>query len=118
MEEYKQLPADQMPAQAKVILGRYFELGSDYEINTDHHQKIALKERIDNPSLDMFDEIQISIFLLMRLDSYPKFLESDLFMVSRGGKAKSKPDSVDLDSESDGITPPPSTKKKGMCLIF
>ena len=117
VEEYKQLPADQMQAAAKTILGRYFELGSDYEINTDHHQKIALKERMEHPTLDMFDEIQISIFLLMRLDSYPKFLESDAFAAAQG---KTLPQKLVDDPESHEIeeAPPTPPKKKGQCHIL
>ena len=117
VEEFKQLVTEEMPAGAKVILNRYFELGSEYEINTDHHQKIALKEHMDNPTLDMFDEIQISIFLLMRLDSYPKFLESEAFALAQGKTLPKKiDDDVEIQEEEDDPSDPPPRRKKGGCF--
>lgn len=112
VEDFKELPGDRLAGAAAAIQKKYFELGSDYEINLDHHQKLALKEKLLVPTADMFDEIQISIFLLMRLDSYPKFIESDMFREASGlpVKATDSPMS-DSDIEDDGETQPP--KKKG-----
>jgi hypothetical protein len=117
VEEFKQLPHDQMEAGARKILSKYFELGCDYEINTDHHQKLALKEKMNHPSLDMFDDIQISIFLLMRLDSYPKFIESDAFAIAQG----KTPVAVIDDAPPSDISQPakPATRSNRFrCIIL
>ena len=115
VEAYKELPPDQLAAGAAAIQARYFELGSEYEINLDHHQKIHLKERSSNPTPDLYDEIQISIFLLMRLDSYPKFLESDQFRAAQGLPPKTT--SVELEDDEDTDEPSaPKPKAKFACL--
>ena len=119
VEEYKELPPDQLVTRAKAIMTRYFELGSEYEINLDHYQKINLKERCGNPTPDLFDEIQISIFLLMRLDSYPKFIESDAFRIAQGLAPKiTENDPAEDDSDDDNNRAEGGTKKKPLfsCL--
>jgi regulator of G-protein signaling len=118
VEEFKELPPDQLPGAAAAIQTKYFELGSEYEINLDHHQKINLKEKCNNPTPDMFDEIQISIFLLMRLDSYPKFMESDKFRIAQGLAPKEvEPLEID-DSSASQDDERTTSQHKGMfsCL--
>ncbi|KII75056.1 Regulator of G-protein signaling 4 [Thelohanellus kitauei] len=50
----------------------------NYKINISHNHSLALKQAIEEngtDNIDIFDETQRDIFILMSLDTYPKFLE-------------------------------------------
>lgn len=79
VEEYKIVPDEDLFERGSALYEKYFTLGSDWEVNADHYQKLELKEKIKNPTREVFDDIQISIFVLMRMDSYPKFMESPAY---------------------------------------
>jgi Regulator of G protein signaling domain len=68
-----------LPLPPSISINRFFQLGSEWEINVEHHQKRSLLENMTAPTPDAFDDIQISIFLLMRLDSFPKFINGKQF---------------------------------------
>jgi regulator of G-protein signaling len=111
VEEYKQVDGEEgMKERAQEIYDRYFQLGSEWEINADHYQKIELRERIKDPTKEIFDDIQISIFVLMRMDSYPKFMESDKFAKYMGhdqadevDEALDDPEPVEQPRRSGGL---------------
>mmetsp|Transcript_17378 Transcript_17378/g.25853 ORF Transcript_17378/g.25853 Transcript_17378/m.25853 type:complete len:170 (-) Transcript_17378:130-639(-) len=85
VESFKQIEdQDDMKEKAQELYDLYFQLGSEWEVNADHYQKIELKENMKNPTREVFDDIQISIFVLMRMDSYPKFMESERYFKAAG----------------------------------
>lgn len=159
MEEFKANTSDEdVEERAKELYEKYFSLGSEWEVNADHYQKLELKgacratflafgcmfvcglgacglssnavraaegvhlvvecapkraggerkqpptaqmqdsltsptraspsaEKIQHPTREVFDDIQISIFVLMRMDSFPKFMESKEFLEWKGERA-------------------------------
>src|SRR3989338_3133857 len=110
VEEYKQIEdEDLLQIRAREIFEKYFSAGSEWEINADHFQKIQLREQMTaKATREIFDDIQISIFVLMRMDSFPKFVESDAFL-NHMGTPKPK-DDFDEDSQDENVLDSPLKK--------
>eukprot|EP00211_Chloroparvula_japonica_P013934 CAMPEP_0119133720 /NCGR_PEP_ID=MMETSP1310-20130426/13520_1 /TAXON_ID=464262 /ORGANISM="Genus nov. species nov., Strain RCC2339" /LENGTH=142 /DNA_ID=CAMNT_0007124421 /DNA_START=158 /DNA_END=583 /DNA_ORIENTATION=- len=99
VEDFKaNTPDEDVEKEAIALYEKYFALGSEWEVNADHYQKLELKERIQAPGRDVFDDVQISIFVLMRMDSFPKFMESREFQ--EWNEAKQGP--VKKENNSEG----------------
>jgi hypothetical protein len=75
----RQIFADFLPIfrqRAEDIVLKYFSSDSDCEINIDFQIKKGVMKKISNPTLDMFDEAQASLYQLLVTDSVPKYLHS------------------------------------------
>lgn len=79
-EDYKQTSKEaKLINKAKAIYTEYVAVGSPREVNLDIQLRIHTAEKIVNPCIETFDLAQKRIQSLMEKDSYPRFLESDLF---------------------------------------
>lgn len=79
-EDYKFINKElKREAKAKKIYSDFVAIGSPREVNLDIEIRAHTAEKILNPSHDTFDRAQKRILALMEKDSYPRFLESDLY---------------------------------------
>lgn len=66
-------------AKSKKIYSDYVAIGSPREVNLDIEIRAHTAQNILNPTPDTFERAQKRIQALMEKDSYPRFLESDLY---------------------------------------
>jgi hypothetical protein len=66
-------------AKAKKIYSDFVAIGSPREVNLEIEIRNHTAEKILNPTFETFDRAQKRIQALMEKDSYPRFLESDLY---------------------------------------
>jgi regulator of G-protein signaling len=79
-EDYKQTNKEaKLMNKAKSIYTEYVAVGSPREVNLEIQLRLFTAEKILNPTIDTFDLAQKRIQSLMEKDSYPRFLESNLF---------------------------------------
>ncbi len=79
-EDYKFISKElKREAKAKKIYSDFVAIGAPREVNLDIEIRAHTAERILSPSHDTFDRAQKRITALMEKDSYPRFLESDLY---------------------------------------
>jgi hypothetical protein len=79
-EDYKALSKElKLNARAKQIYSEFVAIGSPREVNLEIQLRMATADNIKTPSVDSFDRAQKRIQALMEKDSYPRFLESDLY---------------------------------------
>jgi len=79
-EDYKALSKEpKFYARAKQIYSEFVAVGSPREVNLEIQLRMATADNIKTPSVDSFDRAQKRIQALMEKDSYPRFLESDLY---------------------------------------
>ncbi|BFZ01054.1 hypothetical protein BsWGS_04093 [Bradybaena similaris] len=69
----------QQQALAMDIYDRHIAAQASDPVNIDGAAKWHTLQFLDNPAPDMFDVAQSQIQRLMKLDSYPRFLKSDLY---------------------------------------
>jgi len=79
-EEYKFLNKDvKRVTKSKKIYSDYVAVGAPREVNLEIEIRTQTAQNILNPTHDCFDRAQKRIQALMEKDSYPRFLESDLY---------------------------------------
>ncbi|CAF1029698.1 unnamed protein product [Brachionus calyciflorus] len=79
-EEYKYMNKEiKRMAKSKKIYQDFVAIGSPREVNLDIELRAYTAQNILNPSYDTFDRAQKRIQALMEKDSYPRFLESNLY---------------------------------------
>lgn len=79
-EDYKFINKElKREAKAKKIYSDFVAIGAPREVNLDIEIRAHTAEKILTPSHDTFDRAQKRITALMEKDSYPRFLESDLY---------------------------------------
>ncbi len=76
MEIYKRIPEEQLANKGKEIYKKYFDASSNYELNVEGKLRKELDENIKAPSRGTFDGCQASIWKMLELDCYPKFIQS------------------------------------------
>ena len=65
--------------KVRSMYSNYFALTAPQAINVDVEARIAADRDVLSPSVDAFKEAEEHIYQLMRDDSYPRFLRSDLY---------------------------------------
>ena len=81
-EDYKSTDKEQkLQLKAKKIYSEYVVIGSPREVNLDIQLRMYTADRVSETPLtvDIFERAQKRIQALMEKDSYPRFLESDLY---------------------------------------
>ena len=79
-ENYKRLTdPDEMRKEADDIWSTYLDTASMHQINVDSKARSRCKEGLQCPSSTMFEAAQTQIFTLMKLDSYTRFLKSQMY---------------------------------------
>lgn len=79
-EEYKHLKPQKMAAQAQKIFTQFVTQQAPREINIDSRTRDLTYENVRHPEASTFEAAQKRIESLMGKDSYPRFIESDLYL--------------------------------------
>ncbi|XP_068605396.1 regulator of G-protein signaling 18 [Brachionichthys hirsutus] len=80
-EEYKTFDSDtKLLSKAKYIYTVFIESDAPKEVNIDHDTKSTIQKNIAQPTRSCFDAAQMNIYILMKKDSFPRFLNSDLYL--------------------------------------
>lgn len=79
-EKYRSLSSPtERTISARDIFERHLCLGALEPVNVDSHARQATQDGLTNASSTLFLQAQKQIFNLMKFDSYPRFLKSDLY---------------------------------------
>lgn len=80
-QEYKQCEDTKMlPTQSQKIYGDFVAVQAPKEINLDSKTRMITVTNLEHPTRHTFEDAQKKIQALMEKDSYPRFLESDLYL--------------------------------------
>ncbi|XP_068196540.1 regulator of G-protein signaling 18 isoform X2 [Antennarius striatus] len=80
-EEYKTIDSDtKLLSKAKYIYTVFIESDAPKEVNIDHDTKIAIRRNLSHPTRNCFEAAQKNIYSLMKKDSFPRFLSSDIYL--------------------------------------
>lgn len=75
-EKYKQAESEQLTRRANDLYNEFLCGDGINQVNIDSFRLKELKKDIDKPNAWIFEQVQRDIFLLMKRDSYPRFLKS------------------------------------------
>ncbi|XP_048779106.1 uncharacterized protein LOC125682519 isoform X3 [Ostrea edulis] len=90
-QEYKQCEDSQMlPTQSQKIYGEFVAVLAPKEINLDSKTRMTTVTNLEHPTRHTFEDAQKRIQALMEKDSYPRFLESDLYQQLLNNTSSSK----------------------------
>jgi hypothetical protein len=79
-EKYRSLSSPtERTISARDIFERHLCLGALEPVNVDSHARQATQDGLTDASSTLFLQAQKQIFNLMKFDSYPRFLKSDLY---------------------------------------
>jgi len=81
VEEYKKLQesSERQREKCQEIFKKYFDKDSIYEVNIDADLRRELEQSIENPDANTFNKAQKAVWMLMAMDSYPRFINSELY---------------------------------------
>lgn len=80
-EEYKTIDSEtKLASKAKYIYTVYIESDAPKEVNIDYSTKAAIQRNIAQPTKSCFEAAQMKVYSLMKKDSYPRFLLSDIYL--------------------------------------
>ncbi|XP_078326111.1 uncharacterized protein LOC111125375 isoform X2 [Crassostrea virginica] len=80
-QEYKHCENSQMlPTLSQKIYGDFVAVQAPKEINLDSKTRMITVTNLEHPTRHTFEDAQKKIQALMEKDSYPRFLESDLYL--------------------------------------
>ncbi|XP_006786933.1 regulator of G-protein signaling 18 [Neolamprologus brichardi] len=80
-EEYKTTDSEtKLLSKAKYIYTIFIESDAPKEINIDYHTKTAIQNNMAKPTKSCFETAQMKVYSLMKKDSYPRFLQSDIYL--------------------------------------
>lgn len=103
-EDYKMLgDASARKLKANIIFERYIKPDAPQAINIDNVARLWAEAQLSSPTTGAFDEAQIQIYHLMKQDSYPRFLKSDLYKTCllNNMDNKSQDRRVSMDTKGD-----------------
>ncbi|XP_021378648.1 regulator of G-protein signaling 12-like isoform X2 [Mizuhopecten yessoensis] len=79
-EQYKSVcDNDKRKVKAKDIFAKHISVKASDPVNIDHVARQQVEKQLDHPNIHTFDKPQQEIFKLMKQDSYPRFLKSELY---------------------------------------
>ncbi|KAK9498079.1 hypothetical protein O3M35_003961 [Rhynocoris fuscipes] len=79
-ENYRRLEdIEERKRKAKEIFECHLDLGALEPVNVDSYARQVTEEQLDLAPPDLFLQAQKQIFNLMKFDSYPRFIKSDLY---------------------------------------
>ncbi|XP_057714370.1 regulator of G-protein signaling 18 [Corythoichthys intestinalis] len=80
-EEFKTSESEKkLLSKAKNIYTVFIESDAPKEVNIDYRTKMAIQKNLAQPTSSCFEEAQMKVYSLMKKDSYPRFLHSDLYL--------------------------------------
>uniref|UniRef100_A0A336M2D8 CSON010776 protein n=1 Tax=Culicoides sonorensis TaxID=179676 RepID=A0A336M2D8_CULSO len=78
-ERYSHLSESERPNEAVKIFDKYLGPDATEPVNVDSKARTYAQNRLESAAPDLFDSAHKQIFNLMKFDSYPRFLKSDLY---------------------------------------
>ncbi|XP_034233546.1 regulator of G-protein signaling loco-like isoform X3 [Thrips palmi] len=79
-ERYRHIEnAAERMSEAQAIFDKHLCLGAPEPVNVDSHARQVTQEQLGNALPDLFLQAQKQIFNLMKFDSYPRFIKSELY---------------------------------------
>ncbi|XP_010866917.2 regulator of G-protein signaling 2 [Esox lucius] len=79
-EEYRTISSpEKLSSRARSIYEEFIQCDAPKEINLDYPTKDAIAQSLQLPSLTCFLSAQKKVFSLMENNSYPRFLQSELY---------------------------------------
>ncbi|KAK7864651.1 hypothetical protein R5R35_012421 [Gryllus longicercus] len=79
-EKYRELTdKSERKKAARDIFDRHLCLGALEPVNVDSHARQVTQEKLGEATPELFMQAQKQIFNLMKFDSYPRFIKSDLY---------------------------------------
>ncbi|KAF7223437.1 regulator of G-protein signaling 18 [Nothobranchius furzeri] len=80
-EEYKTIDSEtKLRSKAKYIYTVFIESEAPKEVNIDCNTKKAIMKNMEQPTRSCFEAAQMKVYSLMKKDSYPRFLHSDIYL--------------------------------------
>ncbi|CAK6952205.1 regulator of G-protein signaling 18 [Scomber scombrus] len=80
-EEYKAIDSEtKLLSKAKYIYTVFIESDAPKEVNIDYNTKTAIQKNMAQPTKSCFEAAQMKVYSLMKKDSYPRFLHSDIYL--------------------------------------
>jgi regulator of G-protein signaling len=115
-ERYRQLDDAERPKEGFEIFAKHLGSGALEPVNVDSIARNTAHDNLEQANRDLFTQAQKQIFNLMKFDSYPRFIKSDLFKVCQEAEAKNLPlpypgDQLDIGLRT-GLTSPTASKLK------
>ncbi|XP_018328425.1 regulator of G-protein signaling loco isoform X3 [Agrilus planipennis] len=87
-ERYRRNPSvSERATEAQKIYKRHLCLGAPEPVNVDSQGRQITEQSLQEARCSLFDQAQKQIFNLMKFDSYPRFLKSDLYKQCLAGNA-------------------------------
>ena len=84
-QKYKSTPSEDLPRKARQIYEDFLSDKSRFQINIDSSRLKEIEQHLEKPNAWTFDRVEQDIFLLMKRDSYPRFLKSDMYLNQLNG---------------------------------
>ncbi|KAF5304885.1 hypothetical protein FQR65_LT00769 [Abscondita terminalis] len=104
-ERYRRLPSGpEKGAEAHRIYKRHLCVGAPEAVNVDSQVRQFSEQSLLEASSSLFEQTQKQIFNLMKFDSYPRFLKSDLYKQCLAGQVETSIDDGLL-LQPPGVTP-------------
>uniref|UniRef100_A0A4W5NX47 Regulator of G protein signaling 18 n=1 Tax=Hucho hucho TaxID=62062 RepID=A0A4W5NX47_9TELE len=80
-EEYKTIDSEiRLISKAKHMYSVFIEAEAPKEVNIDYASKVTIQKTMASPTNTCFDAAQSKVYSLMKKDSYPRFLTSDIYL--------------------------------------
>ncbi|KAM8839443.1 regulator of G-protein signaling 18 isoform 2-T2 [Synchiropus picturatus] len=80
-EEYKTYDSQtKLLSMAKYIYTLFIASDAPKEVNIDYNTKMAIQKNLEQPTKSCFEAAQMKVYSLMKKDSYPRFLLSDIYL--------------------------------------
>ncbi|XP_023317705.1 regulator of G-protein signaling 17 isoform X1 [Trichogramma pretiosum] len=99
---------DKIEEKARVIYEDYISIISPKEVSLDSRVREIVNRNMTHPTPHTFDEAQLQIYTLMHRDSYPRFVNSELYQ--KMARINSGPPSPSIEAAADGaalaVAPP------------
>uniref|UniRef100_A0A8W8MP22 Regulator of G-protein signaling 12 n=1 Tax=Magallana gigas TaxID=29159 RepID=A0A8W8MP22_MAGGI len=113
VEQYKKIiEADKRKAKAKEIFMKHVSVKATDPINIEQNARQQVEKQLDSPSISTFERPQQEIFKLMKQDSYPRFIKSELYKVYLMREMEGKPLQLPKSEEEEQTGKGKKDKKK------
>ncbi|XP_052099872.1 regulator of G-protein signaling 12-like isoform X2 [Mytilus californianus] len=91
-EQFKHIEdSDKRKGEAKEIFMKYMSQKATDPVNVEHVSVKQVEKQLDNPGTNTFEKPQQEIFKLMKQDSYPRFIKSELYKTYLMREMEGKP---------------------------
>ncbi|KAL3289063.1 hypothetical protein HHI36_003505, partial [Cryptolaemus montrouzieri] len=90
VERFRQLPSGpEKRTEARRIYHQHVSVGAPEAVNVDAHGRQCAEQALQEAPSNIFDQAQKQVLNLMKFDSYPRFLKSDLYKQCLANSTKS-----------------------------